>query len=253
MIRLDLSTTRSAGLDMILVGGQKGSFDEVGSVQMSFAVPGNPPATHLLKRVSVPGSDSGHLQINPAPHIAFSLDEQLEQGIVGPVFAGRAMVTAAGGVPESLPVVAKVALYEEETRILLHEAAMYRRLEHAQGRVVPRVFGVFAGRAFLVLVLAHRGAGIPQMAELSLAQRYILLLCFDAISEVDALGLRCTATSRRLHGWGVAHGDLRTDNIVVSDAEVPSLIDLSHARMHLCLGPFECEELHEGRSFLRLD
>lgn len=135
---------------------------------MTFGLPGTPPATHWLKRLPAPASDPGHRQ-NPvatATHetSAITLDQQLEQGIIGPVFAGSV---------DGALVVAKVALYEAETRILLHEAAIYRRLARLQGRVVPRIFGVFSSRCrgFTVLVMAHRGTPVTQIGELSASQR----------------------------------------------------------------------------------
>jgi hypothetical protein len=45
----------------------------------------------------------------------------------------------------------------------------------------------------------------------------------------------------------VQHGDLRADNVVVSSAGLPSLIDLSHARAHACKGEGACAELRDGR------
>ncbi|KAJ7481466.1 kinase-like domain-containing protein [Mycena latifolia] len=225
MIRLDLSTTRAAGLEVLLGGSEaprKDTSDNAGSVKMTFVLPGTPPATHWLARVPAPGFQHQH----SFPQETFVFEQQLDQGIVGPVFAGR----VAGD--ETAPVVAKVALYEAETRMLLHEATIYRQLQHLQGRAIPHVFGVFACRAFTVLVLAHRGARIAQMSELSNSQR---------LSLYEVLKL--------VHRWGVVHGDLRADNIVVADDGVPSLIDFSHARKHQCLGASLCEELCEARSF----
>ncbi|KAJ7151401.1 hypothetical protein C8R43DRAFT_886703 [Mycena crocata] len=119
--------------------------------------------------------------------------------------------------------------------MLLHEAALYARLRSLQGRGLPRMFGLFAGRGLTVLVLTHRGAPLAQMHELGGSQRTAL---YDAL--------------RALHQRGVAHGDLRADNVVVSEDGVPSLIDLSHAWVHRCLGPSGCEELRQARSFFLL-
>ncbi|KAJ6590943.1 hypothetical protein DFH09DRAFT_908019 [Mycena vulgaris] len=196
---------------------------------MTFTLPGSPPATHWLARVPNPGCESH----NPFVQETFTFDQQLDQGIVGPVFAG----SVAGGDSGSAcaAVVAKVALYEAETRILLHEAAIYRQLQRLQGRVVPRVFGLFACRTFTVLVLAHRGARVSHMAELSRSQRASL---YEDLKTV--------------HQLGMVDGDLRAENIVVADDGVPSLIDFSHAGTHRCLGPAVCEELREGLTFFSL-
>ncbi|KAJ7704453.1 hypothetical protein B0H17DRAFT_911747, partial [Mycena rosella] len=110
--------------------------------------------------------------------------------------------------------------------VLLHEAAVYRQLRSVQGLAVPRVFGVFACRAFTVLILAHCGTRVTQTGELSRAQRASLYADLGTV-----------------HRWGVVHGDLRAENIVVADDGVASLIDFSHAGTHRCLGPLLCEEL----------
>ncbi|KAJ6464141.1 hypothetical protein C8R47DRAFT_992266 [Mycena vitilis] len=129
-------------------------------------------------------------------------------------------------------VVAKVALHAPEAALLRHEAAMYSRAESLQGGALPRVFGLFESPALRLLVIGHRGRGIDRMDALSWGQRASLYTALQA-----------------LHAHGVAHGDLRADNIVVSRAGVPSLIDLSHARAHVCSGEGRCDELRQGREF----
>lgn len=165
MICLDLSCTRAAALEVLLSGGEapsRESATEGPPVQMTFSLPGSPSTTHWLAHVVVPGD---------APleePRTFAFDEELEQGIVGPVFAGR-----VGGGPAAAAVVAKVALFAAETRMLLHEAAMYRHLRPLQGRTVPRVYGLFACRTFTVLVLAHCGARVAQIGDFSEGQRCV--------------------------------------------------------------------------------
>ncbi|KAJ7084049.1 hypothetical protein B0H15DRAFT_784534 [Mycena belliarum] len=119
--------------------------------------------------------------------------------------------------------------------MLLHEAAMYRHLRPLQGRTVPRVYGLFACRTFTVLVLAHCGARVAQIGDFSEGQRAAL---YESLWSV--------------HRWGVVHGDLRTENIVVSGDGTPTLIDFSHAGSHQCHDASSCEELRAARSFLLL-
>ncbi|KAJ7639814.1 hypothetical protein DFH06DRAFT_1001770 [Mycena polygramma] len=139
-------------------------------------------------------------------------------------------------------------MHAPEAALLRHEAAMYARAESLQGGALPRVFGLFEspalrhahnsghhGDGITVLVMEHRGAGVKRMGALSWGQRISLYTALQA-----------------LHAHGVAHGDLRADNIVVSRAGVPTLIDLSHARAHVCSGEGRCEELREGRAFFRM-
>ncbi|KAJ7028668.1 kinase-like domain-containing protein [Mycena alexandri] len=168
----------------------------------------------------------------------FTFTEQLEQGIVGPVFAGTLRPLKGAGarfLSSPVPVVAKVALHPAETHLLLQEAAIYARLSHLQGSAIPRIFGVFAGRAFAVLVMAHVGGQVDQIGTLNREQRASLYSGLE-----------------RLHAGGVLHGDLRAENVVVSATGVPSLIDLSHARVHQCKGAAVCEELREGKALFGL-
>ncbi|KAJ6588305.1 hypothetical protein B0H19DRAFT_922735 [Mycena capillaripes] len=134
-------------------------------------------------------------------------------------------------------VVAKVALHPPEAALLRHEAAMYARAGSLQGGALPRVFGVFASRGrsherlgsdgLTVLVMSHRGGRV----------------------ELEAAVSSLYITLEQLHKHGVSHGDLRAENVVVSRAGVPSLIDLSHARAHVCGGEAACKELSEARAF----
>ncbi|KAJ7178077.1 hypothetical protein C8R46DRAFT_1075743 [Mycena filopes] len=226
-------------------------------VRMTFTLPGTPPATHYLEPVPARGhaplphdSDSPDRprRTYPYAYTCYTLDEQLEQGVVGPVFAGtlqlQLLKTRHDVKPlhtAFVPVVAKIALHPPETALLLHEAAIYARVAHLQGSALPRVFSlsrsVSAGGAFTVLVLAYAGAAVPrgQIYALSTAQRASLY-----------------ADLERLHAGGVLHGDLRAENIVVSAAGAPSLIDLSHACVHRCRGAAVCEELREARDFFGL-
>ncbi|KAJ7628347.1 hypothetical protein FB45DRAFT_918077 [Roridomyces roridus] len=198
---------------------------------MTFKVPGaGPSVTHWLERVGGgPSSASG---------LEFIFDEQLEQGIIGPVFAGHAVPFTSTGQSERVVVKMALALYEEETKMLSHEAEVYRYLQlQRHEATLPRVYGLCSNRVFTALVLEHRGRQVVDVGrELTLGQR--MALYHDL---------------QTLHTCGVMHGDLRADNIVVSeDTGKASLIDLSHARMHhRC--PEECDELRAGRELLLLD
>ncbi|KAF8208164.1 hypothetical protein K438DRAFT_1961678 [Mycena galopus ATCC 62051] len=268
MLRLDLAAERKAELDAMFGGLQDVVEDEESCsddaaaagkrVKMAFSLPGGPTATHYLERVPV-----GVPSVEDAS--SFTFDTQLEQGVVGPVFAGTLV---SGGDAQCrglgmgrriraapVPVVAKVALHAAETVLLMHEAAMYARAARLQGGVLPEVYGVFETRArtrqcgeeeqrrgrgtgrgeFMVFVMEHRGARVGDLGALSWGQRVSLYISLTL-----------------LHVHGVQHGDLRADNVVVSPAGVPSFIDLSHARPHACKGDGHgeegCAELAEGPS-----
>ncbi|KAJ7291301.1 hypothetical protein C8J57DRAFT_1211780 [Mycena rebaudengoi] len=227
MLRLDLSTTRAAGLEVLLGGGVDWTPRGI-TTKITFRMPGMKSATHYLHRVGAHCDTEATQSLAPQ---AFIFDTQLDQGIVGPVFSGTCASSASrngfGAVPR-VAVVAKVALYEAEKQILLHEASIYARMAPLQGRgqradgggVVPRVFGVFACPWFMVLILQHLGRRVEDMSDLSMRQR-------SAIYHDLTI----------LHRWGIMHADVRMDNIVVSETGEASLIDFSHARTHWCPGP----------------
>ncbi|KAJ7672548.1 hypothetical protein DFH06DRAFT_1319964 [Mycena polygramma] len=235
---MDLVACRAAELEAILRGGEVCAEDKEDHelVKMTFSLPGAPSATHYLERVPFRPPFQNAFARDHAPRgCVFKFDTQLEQGIVGPVFAGtlaREIVKHMHTTPmlddRVVSVVAKVALHAPEAALLRHEAAMYARAESLQGGALPRVFGLFEspalrrarksgnhGGGFTVLVIGHRGAGVKRMDALNWGQRASLYTALQA-----------------LHAYGVAHGDLRADNIVVSRVGVPTLIDLSHARAH---------------------
>ncbi|KAJ7721049.1 hypothetical protein B0H16DRAFT_1699812 [Mycena metata] len=254
---LDLATSRAANLQAIFCASQhenqvlrscsvlQDSTLAARLVRITFSLPNTPPVTHYLERLTLPspaGADPPQIH-DPELEGAFGFTERLEQGIVGPVFSGtlrpvkgaRSINSCAGFLTPPVPVVAKVAFHPAETQLLLHEAAIYARLSHLHGSAIPRIFGAFAGCGFTVLVMAHGDVQVDQIGALSRGQRASLYTDLE-----------------RLHAGGVLHGDLRAENIVVSATDVPSIVDLSHARIHQCKGAAACEELREARAFFGL-
>lgn len=54
---------------------------------------------------------------------------------------------------------------------LRHEANIYARLSSLQGTVIPKMYGLFEGEGWVVLVLEDCGCSVNNIDSLSLAQR----------------------------------------------------------------------------------
>ncbi|KAK0191552.1 hypothetical protein F5146DRAFT_605341 [Armillaria mellea] len=152
--------------------------------------------------------------------------KKLGQGAIGAVYEAHIEVDMPSGsvARHSSKVVVKLAFSREHTDRLRHEYSIYRRLSHGPVRVenVPTAFGFFediesdAG----ALVLSHNGKALAYRSDppgsgihVSSKERAILLQILENI-----------------HASGVAHGDIRSWNIVVDDDGKLSIIDFDRAK-----------------------
>ncbi|KAK0429853.1 hypothetical protein EV421DRAFT_501925 [Armillaria borealis] len=152
--------------------------------------------------------------------------KKLGQGAIGAVYEAHIEVDMPSGSVARHPskVIVKLAFSREHTDRLRHEYSIYRRLSHGPVRVenIPTAFGFFedvesdAG----ALVLSHNGEALAYRSDppgsgihVSSKERAILLQILENI-----------------HATGVAHGDIRSWNIVVDDDGKLSIIDFDRAK-----------------------
>ncbi|RDB17089.1 hypothetical protein Hypma_001929 [Hypsizygus marmoreus] len=107
---------------------------------------------------------------------------------------------------------------------LLHEANIYENhVKDLQGDVIPRCFGVFqatiAENLITCLITEYCGSPIEGSNICSWGPEDFF---WEVIRKLD-----------RLHKHGFAHGDFKESNVVNNNG-VPFIIDLEHAKPHIC-------------------
>ncbi|KAE9399235.1 hypothetical protein BT96DRAFT_704055 [Gymnopus androsaceus JB14] len=109
----------------------------------------------------------------------------------------------------------------EQHRLRLHhEAAIYSRLKHLQGRILPRFYGLYEikGLEWTVMILEHAGSSLTRLPK----------PCkLDALSDDQKTTLLSYA--RELHDLGIKHSDLRPDNITVDNSGNVKIVDFELA------------------------
>ncbi|KAK0205957.1 hypothetical protein DFS33DRAFT_1257225 [Desarmillaria ectypa] len=154
--------------------------------------------------------------------------KKIGHGAVGEVYEASLDVDFNGGNIAHYPhkVIVKLAFYEEQTEKLRHEYSIYRYLSTGPNQVknIPRAFGFFedveseAG----VLILSHAGVALAFRstppgtgAEVSAEER-------DTFMQ----------TLKSIHAAGVAHGDIRSWNLLEDDKGGLFIADFDRAKIH---------------------
>jgi len=99
------------------------------------------------------------------------------------------------------------------------EYSVYQTLQHLQGSVIPRCYGLFHVEDFACLLLMEDcGRSLESFNDLSSNQRRIL------VSHIT-----------QIHQCGVSHEDLEPRNVLVSNSGRLSIIDFERSeRSHMC-------------------
>ncbi|KAK0498138.1 hypothetical protein EDD18DRAFT_1071378 [Armillaria luteobubalina] len=154
--------------------------------------------------------------------------KKIGQGAVGEVYEASLEVDFSVSNLAHYPhkVIVKLAFYEEQTERLEHEYSIYRYLSNGPNQVknIPHAFGFFedveseAG----MLILSHAGV--------ALAYR----------STPPGTGVEVSAEERdtfmqilkSIHAAGVAHGDIRSWNLLEDDKGGLFIADFDRAKIH---------------------
>ncbi|SJL01254.1 uncharacterized protein ARMOST_04572 [Armillaria ostoyae] len=154
--------------------------------------------------------------------------KKIGQGAVGEVYEASLEVDFSAGNVAHYPhkVIVKLAFYEDQTEKLEHEYSIYRYLSSGPNQVknIPHAFGFFedveseAG----ILILSHAGV--------ALAYR----------STPPGTGVEVSAEERdtfmqilkSIHAAGVAHGDIRSWNLLEDDKGGLFIADFDRAKIH---------------------
>ncbi|PBK65726.1 hypothetical protein ARMSODRAFT_1087334 [Armillaria solidipes] len=160
--------------------------------------------------------------------LTFELGRKLGQGAVGEAYEASLEVDFGEGNVAHYPdkVIVKLALYEEQRKKLRHEYSIYHHLSEGPVRVgnIPRAFGFFED------VESEAGALILSHAGEALAYR----------SSPPGTGVRVSAKERAIyieiltsiHAAGVAHGDIRSWNLLEDDKGGYFIADFDRAKLH---------------------
>ncbi|KAK0231445.1 hypothetical protein IW262DRAFT_1260881 [Armillaria fumosa] len=156
------------------------------------------------------------------------IGKKLGQGSIGQVYEAQVLVDMPSGKAARYPekVIIKLALSEEQKEKLRHEYSIYRRLLYGPVPVVagdiPTAFGFFedieSNTGALILsyngqTLAHRSDPPASGITVSPEERATLIRILESI-----------------HAAGVAHGDIRTWNMVADGKGNLSIIDFDRAK-----------------------
>ncbi|PBL01858.1 hypothetical protein ARMGADRAFT_1005352 [Armillaria gallica] len=156
------------------------------------------------------------------------IGKKLGEGAIGEVYEAQVLVDMPSGSLARYPekVIVKLALSEEQKERIRHEYAIYRRLLYGPVPIaagdIPTAFGFFEDIESDVgaLILSYNGQ--------PLAHR----------SDPPASGITVSPEERatlirileRIHAAGVAHGDIRTWNMVADGEGNLSIIDFDRAK-----------------------
>ena len=147
---------------------------------------------------------------------------------------------------QNQPVIGKIATGSPDSSrsCLQTEYSVYQKLQHLQGSVISRCYGLFQVEDFACLLLME-DCGRSLMISHQIKG---LTPCFtaDCISPFDCRRILMSHITR-IHQCGVSHEDLEPRNVLVSNSGRLSIIDFEHSeRSHVC--GERCAELRLFRS-----
>ncbi|KAK0205960.1 hypothetical protein DFS33DRAFT_1381056 [Desarmillaria ectypa] len=156
------------------------------------------------------------------------IGKKLGQGAIGQVYEAQVLVDMPSGRVARHPkkVIVKLALSEEQKERIRHEYAIYRRLLYGPVPVaagdIPTAFGFFED------IESDTGALILSYNGQSLAYRSDPPVSGITVSSDERATLLRILES--IHAAGVAHGDIRTWNMVADNEGHLSIIDFDRAK-----------------------
>ncbi|KAF9027518.1 hypothetical protein BDZ89DRAFT_1066823 [Hymenopellis radicata] len=181
---------------------------------------------HFDAQAALPLSLQLPLGATPSPVLL--VHERMSEGGTGVVFAGT-----IGSLPLIIKTIPPGFAGEADLR---HEHHIYSTvLASLQGRVLPRMVGLFEGEGWTALVIEHCGNKVSDIHQLSLQQRETLW-----------------KHALEIHANGVWHADLELRNLIMSKSGELRIIDFAFSEVgHECEGGM-CRELSNFRTLLDL-
>ncbi|TFK66626.1 hypothetical protein BDN72DRAFT_859765 [Pluteus cervinus] len=154
-----------------------------------------------------------------------TLQSYLSAGGTGRVYAAE--ITLPDNDKVSQKVAAKVATSKEARDRLRREYEVYRRLWTHDVRRIPKIYGLFEDGDDMASVL------LMELAAFSFRQREPVTLENNGVLKDISTSDKaiCLAIVQSIHRAGVAHGDLRPENLVIAQDGKPMVIDFDHARL----------------------
>ncbi|KAK0490401.1 hypothetical protein IW261DRAFT_1616814 [Armillaria novae-zelandiae] len=189
--------------------------DEIVSVRRSHRMLGEPnkevePEASLIGWAKAAGSSSRKHSYRYNECLTLVLGRKLGQGAVGEAYEASLEIDFGDGNIAHYPdkVIVKLAFSERQTERLRHEYGIYRHLSEGPMQVtkIPRAFGFFED------VESEAGALILDHAGVALAYRLKPPGTGVAVSAEERATYIEILTS--IHEAGVAHGDIRSWNLV---------------------------------------
>ncbi|KAF9027537.1 hypothetical protein BDZ89DRAFT_1134170 [Hymenopellis radicata] len=177
-------------------------------------------------------SISTHRQPSHCPSTGDSpvllVHERMGAGATGMVFAGH-----IGSLPVIIKTIPPDFGGEADLR---NEHHIYSTvLASLQGRVIPRMFGLFEGEGWTALIIEHCGDKVSDIDKLSLEQREMFW-----------------QHAHEIHANGIRHADLELRNLIMSISGELRIVDFAFSEVeHECEGGM-CEELSYFRTLLEL-
>ncbi|TFK67764.1 hypothetical protein BDN72DRAFT_960745 [Pluteus cervinus] len=157
----------------------------------------------------------------PLECCTITLDSNLSRGGTGLVHSARLEVRTAGGTTHSMDVVVKSAVDPHLRNRIRREYRIYRRLWEHKVERIPIVYGLFEDIHNMVtlLVLEKFAMTFRDREPFDLEGKGMML----SVSRAERA--LCLKTVRAMHKAGVAHLDLRAENIMVGHDGLPVIID----------------------------
>ncbi|KAK0452001.1 uncharacterized protein EV420DRAFT_702406 [Desarmillaria tabescens] len=185
----------------------------------------NSPLPSFFRRA---GSSSRKRSFRYDECLALVLLKKIGEGAVGEAYEASLEVDLSAGNVARHPhkVIVKLAFHEEQTERLRHEYSIYRYLSTGPNQVknIPRAFGFFedveseAG----VLILSHAGVALA----------YRSTPPGTGIEVSDEERATFIQILKSIHAAGVAHGDIRSWNLLEDDKGGLFIADFDRAKIH---------------------
>ncbi|TFK67762.1 hypothetical protein BDN72DRAFT_960743 [Pluteus cervinus] len=206
----------------------------VALVSLEFDVLRSPSPAACLRRggpLSPYGVKSGtkawRKSYQPFECCTLTLDSDLSSGGTGRVHTARLEVRTKDGTSRSQDVIVKSAVHPRSRKRVRREYNAYRRLwEHKVDRI-PMVYGLFEDVDDLVtlLVIEKFGMSFRDREPTDLEGEGMMLSVTRTERSI------CLKTVRAMHKAGLAHLDLRAENIMVGHDGLPVIIDFDRSWM----------------------